>query len=41
MVQRTKKNPKRERGPTFPPWRELRENRYVGPRSRFGFFLVR
>jgi len=36
-----KKNPKRERGPLPLLYRPFRENRNVGPRSRFGFFGIR
>jgi len=40
MGNGARKNPKRERGPFFRLWRIFQENRQVGPRSRFGFFLA-
>jgi len=41
VVAYKEKNPKRERGPQRRLWRQFRENRFIGPRSRFGFFSSR
>jgi len=38
VVSKEEKNPKRERGPMCLLWRTFQESRFVGPRSRFGFF---